>query len=62
MLVSAYIFANVISNGDGQILLKTKLFYHGIQPVINIRLFESCVSRVRPTWECWSWKALCRIP
>jgi F0F1-type ATP synthase alpha subunit len=49
MLVSAYILVNVISNTDGQIFLKTKLFYHGIQPVINIRLFESCVSRVRST-------------
>ncbi len=60
--VSAYIPTNVISIIDGQIFLETELFYRGIRPAITVGLFVSRVSRVRSTWDRWSWKALRRIP
>ncbi|KAK4714039.1 hypothetical protein R3W88_019946 [Solanum pinnatisectum] len=36
--VSAYIPTNVIPITDGQICLKTELFYYGIRPAINVGL------------------------
>jgi F-type H+-transporting ATPase subunit alpha len=60
--MSTYIPTNVISIIDGQIFLEIKLLYRGIRPVINIALSISRVNRVKSTWDCWSWKALRRIP
>ncbi len=57
-----YIPTNVISITNVQIFLETKLFYHGIRPVINVRLSVNHVNEVKSTWDRWSWKALCRIP
>ena len=47
--VSAYIPTNVISITDGQIFLKTELFYKGIRPAINVGLSVSHVGSAAQT-------------
>ena len=47
--VSAYIPTNVISITDGQIFLKTELFYKGIRPAINVGLSVSRVGSAAQT-------------
>jgi F-type H+-transporting ATPase subunit alpha len=47
--VSAYIPTNVISITDGQIFLKTDLFFAGIRPAINVGLSVSRVGSAAQT-------------